>query len=108
MEFVIHEVIKLNVHLTNFDFFFYRSGSITRGFRGEFRQFQILPGTCEASPVMANQFSVKLMPFFLSFVSYICLFPSFELKKVAFRCYLFIQRSSSWILLVLNYHLYII
>ncbi|XP_076924518.1 uncharacterized protein LOC143586990 [Bidens hawaiensis] len=34
------------------------SGSITRGFRGEFRQFQILPGTCEASPVMANQFSI--------------------------------------------------
>lgn len=34
------------------------SGSITRGYRGEFRQFQIIPGTCEASPVMANQFSI--------------------------------------------------
>ncbi|KAL7081360.1 hypothetical protein ACP275_14G035300 [Erythranthe tilingii] len=34
------------------------SGSISRGFRGEFRHFQILPGTCETSPVMANQFSI--------------------------------------------------
>ncbi|XP_051118072.1 uncharacterized protein LOC127242544 isoform X2 [Andrographis paniculata] len=34
------------------------SGSISRGFRGEFQHFQILPGTCEASPVMANQFSI--------------------------------------------------
>ncbi|KAL8158407.1 uncharacterized protein LOC141675231 isoform X3 [Apium graveolens] len=34
------------------------SGSITRGFRGEFRNFQIVPGTCDASPIMANQFSV--------------------------------------------------
>ncbi|XP_028773528.1 non-lysosomal glucosylceramidase [Neltuma alba] len=34
------------------------SGSISRGFRGEFRQWQILPGLCEASPVMANQFSI--------------------------------------------------
>ncbi|KAJ0035420.1 hypothetical protein Pint_25379 [Pistacia integerrima] len=36
------------------------SGSISRGFRGEFRQLQITPGICEASPVMANQFSVNL------------------------------------------------
>ncbi|KAK6122831.1 hypothetical protein DH2020_043412 [Rehmannia glutinosa] len=34
------------------------SGSISRGFRGEFRHFQILPGTCETSPMMANQFSI--------------------------------------------------
>ncbi|KAI8537993.1 hypothetical protein RHMOL_Rhmol09G0066500 [Rhododendron molle] len=34
------------------------SGSISRGFRGEFRHWQIIPGTCEASPVMANQFSI--------------------------------------------------
>lgn len=34
------------------------SGSISRGFRGEFRHFQIIPGICEASPVMANQFSI--------------------------------------------------
>ncbi|KAI7734447.1 hypothetical protein M8C21_032937 [Ambrosia artemisiifolia] len=34
------------------------SGSITRGFRGEFRQFQIIPGACEPSPMMANQFSI--------------------------------------------------
>ncbi|XP_052189296.1 uncharacterized protein LOC127799362 [Diospyros lotus] len=34
------------------------SGSISRGFRGEFRHWQIVPGTCEASPVMANQFSI--------------------------------------------------
>ncbi|GLT97832.1 hypothetical protein SLE2022_153780 [Rubroshorea leprosula] len=34
------------------------SGSISRGFRGEFRQFQITPGSCDASPVMANQFSI--------------------------------------------------
>ncbi|KAM7488738.1 hypothetical protein LguiB_026222 [Lonicera macranthoides] len=34
------------------------SGSISRGFRGEFRHFQIVPGTCDASPMMANQFSI--------------------------------------------------
>ncbi|KAL6971083.1 glucosylceramidase [Sarracenia purpurea var. burkii] len=34
------------------------SGSISRGFRGEFRHWQIIPGTCEASPIMANQFSI--------------------------------------------------
>ncbi|CAI9761633.1 unnamed protein product [Fraxinus pennsylvanica] len=34
------------------------SGSVSRGFRGEFRSFQILPGICETSPVMANQFSI--------------------------------------------------
>ncbi|GMH31222.1 hypothetical protein Nepgr_033065 [Nepenthes gracilis] len=34
------------------------SGSISRGFRGEFRHWQIIPGICEASPVMANQFSI--------------------------------------------------
>ncbi|KAI5347600.1 hypothetical protein L3X38_000487 [Prunus dulcis] len=34
------------------------SGSISRGFRGEFRQWQIIPGICEGSPVMANQFSI--------------------------------------------------
>ncbi|XP_062080549.1 uncharacterized protein LOC133785317 [Humulus lupulus] len=36
----------------------YKSGSISRGFRGEFRQFKIVPGLCEGSPVMANQFSI--------------------------------------------------
>lgn len=34
------------------------SGSISRGFRGEFRHWQIIPGICEASPIMANQFSI--------------------------------------------------
>ncbi|XVF38038.1 hypothetical protein REPUB_Repub20aG0063300 [Reevesia pubescens] len=34
------------------------SGSISRGFRGEFRQWQIVPGICDTSPVMANQFSI--------------------------------------------------
>ncbi|XP_058094705.1 uncharacterized protein LOC131240472 [Magnolia sinica] len=34
------------------------SGSISRGFRGEFRHWQIIPGLCEPSPVMANQFSI--------------------------------------------------
>ncbi|CAA3003353.1 non-lysosomal glucosylceramidase, partial [Olea europaea subsp. europaea] len=34
------------------------SGSISRGFRGEFSHFQILPGICETSPVMANQFAI--------------------------------------------------
>ncbi|KAL8249465.1 hypothetical protein R6Q59_006333 [Mikania micrantha] len=33
------------------------SGCITRGFREEFRQFQIIHGACEPSPFMANQFS---------------------------------------------------
>ncbi|KAG1353982.1 non-lysosomal glucosylceramidase [Cocos nucifera] len=34
------------------------SGSISRGFRGEFKHWQIIPGSCEASPVMTNQFSI--------------------------------------------------
>ncbi|XP_038970924.1 non-lysosomal glucosylceramidase-like isoform X2 [Phoenix dactylifera] len=34
------------------------SGSISRGFRGEFKNWQIIPGSCELSPVMANQFSI--------------------------------------------------
>ncbi|XP_078173387.1 uncharacterized protein LOC144567189 isoform X2 [Carex rostrata] len=34
------------------------SGSISRGFRGEFKNWQILPGLREMSPVMANQFSI--------------------------------------------------
>ncbi|XP_050372735.1 uncharacterized protein LOC126790516 isoform X2 [Argentina anserina] len=34
------------------------SGSISRGFRGEFRQWQIIPGVCDGSPVMTNQFSI--------------------------------------------------
>jgi len=39
--------------------FLCRSGSISRGFRGEFKNWQITPGYCEMSPVMANQFSVS-------------------------------------------------
>jgi non-lysosomal glucosylceramidase len=35
------------------------SGSISRGFRGEFKQWQITPGTCDPSPMMSNQFSVS-------------------------------------------------
>ncbi|MCO5586105.1 hypothetical protein L7F22_040044 [Adiantum nelumboides] len=34
------------------------SGSIGRGFRGEFRRWQLVPGVCEEAPVLANQFSV--------------------------------------------------
>ncbi|KAL8172301.1 hypothetical protein V2J09_024105 [Rumex salicifolius] len=34
------------------------SGSISRGFRGEFRLWQIIPGISEASPVIPNQFSI--------------------------------------------------
>ncbi|XP_031482797.1 uncharacterized protein LOC116252579 [Nymphaea colorata] len=34
------------------------SGSISRGFRGEFRHWQITPGLCETSPMMTNQFSI--------------------------------------------------
>ncbi|RWR97590.1 non-lysosomal glucosylceramidase-like protein [Cinnamomum micranthum f. kanehirae] len=34
------------------------SGSISRGFRGEFRHWQIIPGLCEASPILSNQFSI--------------------------------------------------
>jgi non-lysosomal glucosylceramidase len=36
------------------------SGSISRGFRGEFKNWHIIPGLCETSPVMENQFSVML------------------------------------------------
>ncbi|KAM0845899.1 hypothetical protein ACQ4PT_056051 [Festuca glaucescens] len=34
------------------------TGSISRGFRGEFKNWQITPGSCEMSPVMENQFSI--------------------------------------------------
>lgn len=34
------------------------SGSISRGFRGEFKNWHIIPGLCESSPVMENQFSI--------------------------------------------------
>jgi len=39
---------------------FCRSGSISRGFRGEFKNWHIIPGLCESAPVMENQFSVML------------------------------------------------
>ncbi|RWW31076.1 hypothetical protein GW17_00004323 [Ensete ventricosum] len=42
-----------------------RSGSISRGFRGEFKHWQIIPGSCETSPVMANQFSVSFRLYFI-------------------------------------------
>ncbi|KAL3634374.1 hypothetical protein CASFOL_021428 [Castilleja foliolosa] len=35
------------------------SGRISRGFRGEFRHFQLLPGTCETSPMMANKIFIS-------------------------------------------------
>uniref|UniRef100_A0A0D6QZ21 NLGase n=2 Tax=Araucaria cunninghamii TaxID=56994 RepID=A0A0D6QZ21_ARACU len=34
------------------------AGSIGRGFRGEFQRWQLIPGTCDEAPVLANQFSV--------------------------------------------------
>lgn len=34
------------------------AGSIGRGFRGEFHQFQLLPGICEEAAIPGNQFSV--------------------------------------------------
>ncbi|VAH05374.1 unnamed protein product [Triticum turgidum subsp. durum] len=34
------------------------TGSISRGFRGEFKHWQITPGSCDMSPVMENQFSI--------------------------------------------------
>lgn len=33
-------------------------GSIGRGFRGDFRRWQLIPGVCEEAPVLPNQFSV--------------------------------------------------
>ncbi|XP_024382229.1 uncharacterized protein [Physcomitrium patens] len=33
-------------------------GSIGRGFRGDFRRWQLIPGVCEEAPVLADQFSV--------------------------------------------------
>lgn len=44
---------------------FCRSGSISRGFRGEFKNWHIIPGLCESSPVMENQFSV-ILPSYLT------------------------------------------
>ncbi|XBJ17036.1 hypothetical protein VPH35_008537 [Triticum aestivum] len=34
------------------------TGSISRGFRGEFKHWQITPGSCDMSPVMENHFSI--------------------------------------------------
>lgn len=45
---------------------FCRSGSISRGFRGEFKNWHIIPGLCESSPVMENQFSVMLLSYLVS------------------------------------------
>lgn len=45
------------------------SGSISRGFRGDFKHFQIIPSSCEMSPVMANQFSVIF--FILNLLAYV-------------------------------------
>ncbi|PWZ56622.1 hypothetical protein Zm00014a_001397 [Zea mays] len=39
------------------------SGSISRGFRGEFKNWHIIPGLCESSPVMENQFSVMFLSY---------------------------------------------
>lgn len=36
------------------------AGSIGRSYRGEFQRFQLFPGSCEETPVLANQFSVSL------------------------------------------------
>eukprot|EP01018_Ginkgo_biloba_P010207 Gb_33022 [translate_table: standard] len=34
------------------------AGSIGRGYKGEFRRWQLIPGICDEAPVLANQFSV--------------------------------------------------
>lgn len=34
------------------------AGSIGRGYRGEFRRWQLIPGSCDEAPIIANQFSV--------------------------------------------------
>lgn len=36
------------------------AGSIGRSYRGEFQRFQLFPGRCEETPILANQFSVSL------------------------------------------------
>lgn len=38
----------------------YSSGSIGRGYKGEFQRLQLFPRKCEEKPVLANQFSVSL------------------------------------------------
>ena len=56
----IYRCILENFALISPDWFC-RSGSISRGFRGEFKNWHIIPGLCESSPVMENQFSVMLL-----------------------------------------------
>lgn len=34
------------------------AGSIGRGYRGDFRRWQLIPGSCDEAPILANQFSV--------------------------------------------------
>ncbi|KAK9094328.1 hypothetical protein Scep_025797 [Stephania cephalantha] len=63
IKFISVTTIKFTVGNNHFSTFAFserclstkRSGSITRGFRGDFRQMQIIPGLCEPSPIMANQ-----------------------------------------------------
>lgn len=59
MRRVLNLFITMYVLLMSSNKICYRSGSISRGFRGEFRHFQLVPGACEPSPIMANQFSVS-------------------------------------------------
>lgn len=39
------------------------AGSIGRSYTGDFQRWQIFPGIREDKPVLANQFSVSMMPF---------------------------------------------
>ena len=57
-----------------------RGGSIGRGFRGDFRRWQLIPGVCEEAPVLANQFSVRYN-FQLSHTSNFPLFVHMALSK---------------------------
>jgi hypothetical protein len=43
---------------------FCRSGGISKCFRGDFKNWHIIPGLCKSSPVMENQFSV-ILPYYL-------------------------------------------
>lgn len=99
----LFELLSLLIWYQTFIWMYYRSGSISRGFRGEFRQWQIIPGICEGSPVMANQFSVKFYPLSYLIVVCCCSFASLERVLLMRWYYLFLLSVPTVFLLVHNH-----
>ena len=80
---------------------FCRSGSISRGFRGEFKNWHIIPGLCESAPVMENQFSVMLR----SYLTVTCLLTSECFMRHTFNAFWSLSMYEDMSLWVLEHRL---